>query len=485
MKSLKGIKATDLAFVQVDFEFPKKVRFPTLPVRTANGLIFPRKGTSYCGAPEVALANRLGAKLKLNMGVSVQHDLEDPIFKEFIVGCVEARTEHEKGSFGNLFWKDVGNSTYGKIAQGIRDKRVYDLKSDDMKALPASELTQPFFASFITSYIRAVLGEIMNSFPKNVSVFSVTTDGFLSNASDEDIEKAKALPLLASFIRARQALDPDSEPLEVKHHIRQPLGWRTRGSATLKPGTGGANDVVLQKGGINTDPLFDEERQNKFIIELFLNRVPGQKIPSNYGISVRDMITFDVDFVTLVGERRLSMEFDWKRRPKDAVDRDVTFEGRSYKHLSFETEPLEDVEEFERLRNAWTTYATKTSPVLKTTSDLQSSMTFVTTNKMGTASWQKYIRRKEGALLRVRRDLTRAFKNRCAGLQHCRMNNREFGEALVASGISCRIEDVENGKRYKFVPNQSIRTPEAEIAVGQFRTKFAPELREEDLWAIE
>ena len=53
-----------------------------------------------------------------------------------------------------------------------------------MVKLPESEITQPYFAAFITSYTRAVLGEILNGFSPDVQVFSVTTDGFLSNASD-------------------------------------------------------------------------------------------------------------------------------------------------------------------------------------------------------------------------------------------------------------------------------------------------------------
>ncbi|USQ95880.1 hypothetical protein [Caulobacter sp. RL271] len=60
-----------LGVADVDFEFPETVRFPTMPVRTENGLIFPRRGTTACGAPEIALALRLGASIKINHGVIV------------------------------------------------------------------------------------------------------------------------------------------------------------------------------------------------------------------------------------------------------------------------------------------------------------------------------------------------------------------------------------------------------------------------------
>lgn len=54
---------TDYGYARLDFEFPDSVRFPTLPVRTNHGLVFPRKGRSNCAAPEIALAVQLGAKV--------------------------------------------------------------------------------------------------------------------------------------------------------------------------------------------------------------------------------------------------------------------------------------------------------------------------------------------------------------------------------------------------------------------------------------
>jgi hypothetical protein len=124
---LDQIDTLDLAFASVGFEFPTEIRFPTLPVRTNNGIIFPRKGRSICGAPELLLAKRLGAKLNLRRGILVPTDRKMLIFKGFIQQSIEKRNEHKKGTFDNLFWKEVGNSTYGKTAQGLRKRRVYDL----------------------------------------------------------------------------------------------------------------------------------------------------------------------------------------------------------------------------------------------------------------------------------------------------------------------------------------------------------------------
>ena len=209
------------------------------------------------------------------------------IFKEFIASCIAKRSEHAKNSFVNLFWKEVGNSSYGKTAQGLLKKRVFDLRSNGMVPLPESPITQPFFASFITSFTRAVLGEILNGFPSDVRVFSVTTDGFLSNASDEQISKACSGPLFDAFAKGRLALDSSAQPLEIKHEIRQPLGWRTRGSATLMRGEDPDKGIVLQKGGIKTPDLMSLAEQNDHIVQLFLNRAPHHKLDYSVGIGLK------------------------------------------------------------------------------------------------------------------------------------------------------------------------------------------------------
>jgi hypothetical protein len=320
--SFDGVDALDLAFFSVDFEFPDTVRFPVLPVRTANGIVFPHKGNSKCSSPELDLAYRLGATIRIKRAVLVPTDRSDSVFRGFIQTTVRNRSEHAKGTFDNLFWKEVGNSTYGKTAQGLRQKRVYDLRSDDMTMLPESEITQPYFAAFITSYTRALLGEILNRFSNDVQVFSVTTDGFLSNASDREIERATAGPLFKTFVDGKQKLGSSDLALEVKHNVRQPVGWRTRGSATLKPGDGD-DGIVLQKGGLKTNAEFTTEQENAYTIRQFLGRTPDSKVQYKTGIGLKDMVRFDTDFVFRSATKYLSMEFDWKRRPVNA--REVSF----------------------------------------------------------------------------------------------------------------------------------------------------------------
>ncbi len=478
--SVDDLNITDLAYAVVDFEFPDAVRFPTLPVRTANGILFPRKGRSECSAPEIMLAKSLGAKMAIYEGVRVDSDKSVPIFKNFIVECIGERSKHPKGSFENLFWKEVGNSTYGKTAQGLREKRIYDHREDQMVLLPESEITQPYFASFITSYVRAVLGEILNAFPPDVQVFSVTTDGFLSNASDEQVLAATSGELFTSFSDARKALDVDSVPLEVKHQIRQPIGWRTRGSATLKCGSSNDNNIVLQKGGIKTNRFFNTIQENTFVAELFLNRYPEQTIQYTSGIGLKDMVRYEADFVSRSVTKRLSMEYDWKRRPLNSTDRSVEFNGTTYTHLSFDTEPLTDDVEFRNLRDAWDKYNDRTRKTLKSVADYEEFQRFLETQKLSKNS-KRYLRKKDGAISRLRRDLTRAFKGQQAGFDKAsarlgKISHQDFIEALASCGVSCKISDLDNAKRQVFKPHQSVREPQTMKAISLLKELYYPEL---------
>lgn len=478
LTTLDNVGPLDLSFFSVDFEFPESVRFPTLPVRTANGIIFPRKGNSKCSAPELYLAQKLGALLTLRNGVHVPSDPMQPVFRGFIKECIEKRTAHKKGTFDNLFWKEVGNSTYGKTAQGLREKRVYNLQDDGMQALPPSKITQPYFASFITSYTRAVLGEVLNGFPKEVQVFSVTTDGFLSNGSDQDIDEATNGELFESFREARSHLDNGS-PLEIKHIVRQPVGWRTRGAATLKPGEGD-NGIVLQKGGIKTNPHNDLFEENRETVHLFLNRRPDQKIQYKSGVGIKDMVRGDTDFVFRSVTKRLSMEFDWKRKPVNARDTIFDFEGKQYTHLTFETMPVGDKTEFDLVRDNWENYDKKNPHVLKSLENFNSFLTFSTSKDSLRDDAKTYLSKTNGDLKRLRRDLTRAYQHHHAGFDLIRskqrMTHADLENALVACGIPCKISDIDNGKKKTFEPYRTPATVRVVEALKKLKAEYYPEL---------
>ena len=476
--NLEEFTPDTLGIACVEFEFPDTVRFPTLPVRTDNGLVFPRKGISDCSSPEIALAVSLGATLTIRHGVIVPYKSEERVFGEFIKACIKKRKSYPKGTLENLFWKELTNSSYGKTAQGLREKRVYDLKDRETKRLPESRITNPFFASYITSFVRSVLGEIMNRLPDDVCVFSCTTDGFLSNATDDDMVIAQQGPLASLYRKSRKSLTGESDVIEIKHKIRRPLGWRTRGQATLTQGKGDPGDdttIVLAKGGIFLpESLEDVSSQNAYVVSLFLKRTPDDVIPMKIKTGIRDIVNFDADLVDKSLVKRLSMEFDWKRKPiavRQIADPD---------HVAFSTQPWDSIDEFMMIRNYWESF-TKLSPFcLKDLDGHRQFATYVMTHSSLGKDGSKYLSKTNGDLKRLRQSLGSAWRSSKGGLiwQQDDISNAEFAYILEQAGIPCSRADVENASRKPFEPKKCPPTPAVFEALSKLRIRF-PDLEEQ------
>ena len=465
---------TTFGFANVEFEFPKHVRYPTLPIRTENGLIFPRTGISDCSAPEIAVAHALGAKLKIRHGLIFPTDRSRLVFADFIRDCVERRRSYKPKTLKNLFWKELSNSTYGKTAQGLRKKRVFDSRDREMKNLPESKLTNPFYASYITSFVRAALGEVMNALPREVCVFSCTTDGFLTNATGVQIDAAAKGQIADLYRESRALLTGVPEMLEVKHRIRKPLGWRTRGQATLVEGTASDKDdenIVLAKGGIYTSISMDDVgSRNDFVVNLFQTRTPESRIEVRSMTGIRDIVLNDTDLVDTVTDKRLSMEYDWKCRPS------AVWLDDAIGHVAFSTTPWETIDEFIEMRRYWDAYSKGNPRCIKTIDDFNAVAAFVMAQSVMTLELRRYIGRKAGAdLRRLRQSLCLARRHGKAGLLrkiHGRTDT-EFAELLVSVGIPCKPSDVENARKEKpFQPKNCPPTPDVLAALAALRSVF-------------
>ena len=91
--NIEELKDGSLAFVCVDFKFPPNVRYPTLPVRTQNGIVFPLEGRSYCAMPEIELARQLDCDMVLKYGVALPEDVGEKVFFPFIKESIYRRTK--------------------------------------------------------------------------------------------------------------------------------------------------------------------------------------------------------------------------------------------------------------------------------------------------------------------------------------------------------------------------------------------------------
>lgn len=484
---LETIKIGSMAFAFVDFRFPKNVRYPTLPIRTANGIVFPRAGTAYCAAPEIVLARQLGCTLRLRKGLIIPCEPDDLVFLPFIKGAIERRAAGQN-DIEKQFHKEIANSCYGKTAQGLRDRRVFGLKTARTHRLPESPITNPAYAAFITSFVRAVDGEIMNRIPADKMIFSVTTDGFITNATPEQMLVATSGPLAQRYRETTKKLTGD-DILKTKHNVRQVLGWRTRGQATILPGKKDTSEkIVLAKAGIKP-PVWATEtnEQNDYIVETFLSRAGDTPIEMDVLTSMREMLLYDADLVTKSVEKNIPMEFDFKRRPCSVGEVSLRLpNGKEFKHVAFSTEPFDSVEEFRLTRDMWDGYRRSEEFCIRTVDEFRQFAEFVDRSRSLSDDKKKHMQKKDrDGLQRFRRDLCDAFKNGKAGFEGYRNgSNKEFAQLLNEAGFKdspAFVEDhhVENGRKRKFEENATAPTRKVLVVMRALKKVF-PELRENE-----
>jgi len=468
-KDIQEFQPNALAYARIRFRFPANTRFPCLPVRTAGSLIFPLSGETFCCSPELYLARSMGAQIEIVDGIVLPTDFNNRPFEQFILECTKRRKSFPKKSLEELFWKELGNGTYGKTAQGLRRKRVFDSRSGSYQDLPESKITNPYFAAYVTSLVRAAVGEIMARLPLHVQVSNVTTDGFLSTATAEEVCAAAQGPICELFAAARLGICGDLTVVEAKHVVQQVLGWRTRGQATLLPAPG--QEIVLAKAGLKA-PTKDKGEQNDWIIKQFMKRDSNTTQTLKLLRTLPDIHKNGGDLVSRELIRRVSMEFDWKRAPANVSTRPIG----DMPHLFFDTVPWQSVTEYNCCRDDWERFTNHQGGLLKTESDLND---FVEYRRSPAVSGTKKSRRST-AVSFARRMFLRAYTRSVWGLDATAMSYVELAAWLSSLGYSTKKADVENAKRpsAKLIENVVARTPAVLNFVEKIREKFpafAPE----------
>lgn len=181
-----------LGVAWIDFRYPKPVRFPALPVRSEErGLIYPLAGHTYATAPEIALAVRQRCRITIRRGVIWPWE-DDPkdvrIFEPFVRKIRALRKAYANDPVFEEYAKLLGNSVYGKTAQSLRDRNAFELATLDSRKIAPSAITNAAIAAHVTGLVRAVIGELLHGIPAHRVVASATTDGFLTNAREDEID---------------------------------------------------------------------------------------------------------------------------------------------------------------------------------------------------------------------------------------------------------------------------------------------------------
>ena len=145
--------------IKCDFEFPVGIKYPSIPVYLdGSSCVYPRKGEGILTGAEYILARSQGCKLKIMDIYHIPFSKNDLPFQEIITDLQSKRRSHPPGSVSNLMYKEIGNSIYGSLVRGMSDKRKYDNKTGNVSRIPPHFLSNPIIASWVTAFIRAIIG---------------------------------------------------------------------------------------------------------------------------------------------------------------------------------------------------------------------------------------------------------------------------------------------------------------------------------------
>ena len=355
----------------------------------------------------------------------------------------------------------MGNRLTGKLGQGLREKRVFDAGEMKSVELEESSITSEIFFSSITGFIRALVAELMNSIPPHRTVISVTTDGFLTDASLDEVNQTG--PIATRFKAATARVAPGDPILEVKHRVRRRYLSRIRaqftGMVDPDPALKEKQRIVLAKGNVTPDitlPAGEISKdsikalQNDYMVDLYFNRTPESKTVMRPFVSLRQQWLGDLDVFRIERPVRLGLEFDFKRKP---VSPRVESIG-DHEHVALDTVPWETVREAEEVRAAFAGF--RRQRCLKTLDDWHAWEDFAA----GTIKRRRHRatggagihRTQEGEVGILRRVFLRAYTRKTWGITRTR-GYAGLAEWLTQQGYPTTLTEVKNAARAKLVEN--------------------------------
>ena len=384
----------DPLFALVDFEFPACVKYPCIAMHYDGSIVFPRKAEAvFSSGPSLYLALKLGAKIHVRRGYMARIKMTANLTpsmslraacKQMVCDRVIAKTIYGKGSIEELLCKLFVNGSYGKIAQDVIEKNTWDGWNEYMQDIGYSAITSPERAALITDIVRCMLiGTINQLADMGKHTYSVTTDGFITDATLDDVNTVDCYGFRKLFEQARLWLTGDDPTIwAVKHVQRTLINPTTRCNIGFDAPNG--KDGVLAHGGVTTiHSEYDYDRDkaaiNKYIAaiadddnfgghsykdspadkhrmaELILKRKHRILYVSKEFPNIRDLGPSGSmkDFQTLCKGHQIRLDYDLKRKPIRGTIVDVSGEidGIVFTHAVFETEPFESIAEYELYRH--------------------------------------------------------------------------------------------------------------------------------------
>jgi len=267
--------------------------------------------------------------------------------------------------------------------------------------------------------------------------------------------------------------------LKIKHTATQVLPMRTRAVATLIIDYNSLTDygMLLAKGSIS--PPDSVKNRNRFMVELYTQRYPVQKVMTRPFVSIRDQMVHSRDVVRLERLTTMNLEFDMKRRPVNP--RMSAYPGGE--HLAFDTEPWPTLQEAELARNLFDKW--RKLRCLKNLDDWADWQDFYLSHRA--LSLTRHAGRnhglqvtKTGSVGILQRIFLRAYLREAWGLKRT-LSDAELAEQVTACGCETTVFAVKNGGKGKLTSGVIPRT-QATLAMWKKLTRRFPGLSVKDFF---
>ena len=353
----------------VQFDFPKSVKYPCIPQKIDGVPIYlpsSEDNEVYASGPELYLALKLGAKITVKSGVicnklhingEISYSLRSHM-KYLIQERDMAKSIGGKDCLEDLILKNMITSIYGKVAQNVINKKTYDAYNEEMKAISDSLITNPVSATLITSIIRSVLFAARNQCiaETNKSIYCVTTDGFISDLTLEELNSFDLFGFSELFKQARlyYTNNMDSTFWDIKHAQDDLLVLTTRGNVSLYSSN---NKFMNQYEGVCAHnsyktgyvPDSDEDRLAFYVS--CLERTAKMKYEKIAYTSFREL-SKGAEFRQKITPVDIRMDYDLKRKPirESFRTEHIVVNGVEYELACFDTIPYNSSEEYKLYR---------------------------------------------------------------------------------------------------------------------------------------
>jgi len=367
------------------FRFPVNTAFPNIPQRYDGGIQFVLEGeNTYATANDIWLAKKLGAEMEIEDGIIIPCDMSQKPFLKFVQFVNEKRkmAKQSGNKFDNQFWKEIGNSLYGKIAQGRPLGNKFDSRKEKTEGCKISNV---FLAAYITSLTRVCIGEQLDYIhSEGYQILSVTTDGYITNFPENRLPEIINLNSSKLYSHARAEISGNPEIIEIKKRAKQVLSIKKRGQIELdfrlnledelemdivnskdedSSDTSHAVDnsitdeFILSKAGIKPPRgLKSKVAIRDWFVGKHLQRVYKSKIERSTLTSAIYMRKHDnEDFHELKEDFVFDTDYDMSRKPFDVAKAKLN----DIEHIIFKTMPYTSIKEFLNYRDKWKQFAAR------------------------------------------------------------------------------------------------------------------------------